>query len=47
MTILKEFSWCKEYGIECLKIAITEWSQSVTIYDSYKKMEKAVPPPPI
>lgn len=36
MTILKEFSWCKEYGIECLKIAISEWSESVTIYDSYK-----------
>lgn len=36
MTILKEFSWCKEYGIECLKIALSEWSQSVTIYDSYK-----------
>lgn len=36
MTILKEFSWCKEYGIECLKIGISEWSPSVTIYDSYK-----------
>ena len=36
MTILKEFSWCKEYGIEFLKIGISEWSQSVTIYDSYK-----------
>lgn len=36
MTILKEFSWCKEYGIDSLKITISEWSQSVTIYDSYK-----------
>lgn len=36
MTILRKFPWCREYNIEHIKIAISEWNNSVTIYDSFK-----------
>ena len=34
--MLREFSWCKEYGIESLDIRINETHKTVTIYNSYK-----------
>ena len=34
MRLIKEYEWCKEYGIDCLAIDIYEGY--ITILDSYK-----------
>lgn len=36
MTIIREFSWCKLYGIEYVKINVGVYSSGVTIFDSHK-----------
>lgn len=36
MSIIREFSWCKDYGLECVKINIDMANDNITIFDSYK-----------
>lgn len=36
MTIIREFSWCKLYGIEYVKVNVGVFSNRITIFDSYK-----------
>lgn len=36
MTIIREFSWCKLYGIEYVKINVSVFANHITIFDSYK-----------